>query len=70
MKHFILLILVIFLWSCTPKRKKPFIIISKRPSTDYFFEDGSKTTKYHYEDSIGTEGCFYDRDIYHVGDTL
>lgn len=70
MKYFSLLILIIFLWSCSPKKKKPFIITKKRPSNDYLFEDGSKTTKYYYEDSMGTVECFYDRDIYHVGDTL
>lgn len=62
---FILALLMIF--SCTPKRKKPFIIISKSPNMT---RGGELYFNYIYQDSIGNSENFEDVDKFNVGDTL
>ncbi len=60
-----LFILLVILYSCTPKAKKPFVVVGKQPSVEHkgFF-------LYDYQDSLGYRLSFYDRDIYQIGDTL
>ena len=70
-KIFILSCIFLIFTNCTPTSKKPFVIISKRPNTNYTKDDmGNLTIQYNYIDSLGTERYFYDSDKYSVGDTL
>ncbi len=62
-----ILFLILIPSCCSPKSKRPFVIVSKAPhqvlhDEIIFF--------YQYEDSLGTLRDFYDKNIYQIGDTL
>lgn len=70
MKKIYILSITLLFFACSPKAKKPFVILGKTPSETYSHSMNMTLYLYEYQDSMGVTRTFHDRDIYSVGDTL